>query len=301
MTGPASRLAASAQLRVGTAIRTRVAGPDADARALRIWGAPGPRWYPPDDPVAVVHADASMFVGGITALLLQSLHPLAMAGVAGHSGYRSDPWGRVARTSEYIAMTTFGPISGAEDLIARIRGIHERVRGRDERGRPYRASDPHLLRWVHLAETWAFLQTHTLYSAHPLTPAEADVYVDHTRRPSELLGATDLPTTVADLEAAIEGYRPELDTSAAALDAAHFLLREPPLPASARAGYALLAAGAVAALPPWAASMLHLTVNPLLHRVQLQTGRVAARVVAWGLEAVREDRVFGPDGRGSQR
>ena len=297
MTAALSRLAGAAQLTVGTAIRARVAGPDADARAQRIWGAPGPRWYPPDDPVARVHADASMFVGGITALLLQSLHPLAMAGVAGHSGYRGDPWGRVARTSEYIAMTTFGPIPAAEDLIARIRGIHERVRGRDDRGRPYRASDPHLLRWVHLAETWAFLQTHTLYSAHPLSAAEADVYVDNTRRPSELLGATDLPTTLAGLDEAIEGYRPELEISPAALDAAHFLLREPPLPASARAGYALLAAGAVAALPSWAASMLHLTVNPLLHRLQLSTGRVAARVVAWGLEAVREDKLFGRDAR----
>ncbi len=271
---------------------------DADARALRIWGSPGPRWFPADDPVALVHADASMFVGGITALLLQSLHPLAMAGVAGHSGYKSDPWGRVARTSEYIAMTTFGPVPSAEELIARIRDIHERVRGKDYRGRPYRASDPHLLRWVHLSETWAFLQTHSLYSRHPLSPADADTYVDHTRRPSELLGATGLPTTVTELDEQLEGYRPELEAGPDAVETARFLLREPPLSGSARAGYGLLAAGAVAALPTWAASMLHLDRRPLLHHLQLRTGRVATRFVGWGLEAVRDDKLFGPDAGG---
>ena len=294
MAGRGERLAAAVQLQVGTAIRSRVAGPDADARAQRIWGAPGPRWLPADDPVAVVHADASMFVGGITALLLQSLHPLAMAGVAGHSGYKSDPWGRVARTSEYIAMTTFGPIASAEDLIARIRGIHERVRGKDYRGRPYRASDPNLLRWVHLAETWAFLQTHTLYARHPLGAADADAYVDHARHPSELLGATGLPTTLAELDEQLEGYRPELEASPDAVETARFLLRNPPLTGSARAGYSLLAAGAVAALPPWAASMLHLHRSPLVHAAQLRTGRLATRIVAWGLESVRDDKLFGP-------
>jgi uncharacterized protein (DUF2236 family) len=94
-----------------------------------------------------------MFVGGVRALLLQSLHPLAMAGVAGHSGYRSDPWGRLARTSYFLAVTTFGPADDAQALVDRINEIHLRVRGRAIDGRPYAASDPHLLRWVHLAET----------------------------------------------------------------------------------------------------------------------------------------------------
>ena len=99
-----------------------------------------------------------MFAGGIASLLLQSLHPLAMAGVAGHSGYKSDPWGRLQRTSHYIATTTYGTIEDAEAAIARVRAIHERVRGRDERGRAYRASDPHLLLWVHVAEIDSFLR-----------------------------------------------------------------------------------------------------------------------------------------------
>ena len=111
-----------------------------------------------------VHADASMFPGGVAALLLQSLHPLAMAGVAGHSGYKGDPWGRLQRTSHFLATTTFGTVEDAEATIARVRAIHERVRGRDPKGRPYRASDPHLLRWVHVAEAHSFLTAHQRYA-----------------------------------------------------------------------------------------------------------------------------------------
>ena len=90
-----------------TSLRAKVAGEDAEKRAERIWGAQGERWFGPEDPVWRVHSDASMFSGGIRALLLQSLHPLALAGVEQHSDYRDDPWTRVANTSAYIAATTF--------------------------------------------------------------------------------------------------------------------------------------------------------------------------------------------------
>ena len=96
------------QRQVGRALRDRVAGDDAPARAQQIWGKEGERWFGPGDPIWRVHSDASMFPAGLTALLLQSLHPLAMAGVAGHSGYKGDPWGRLQRTSHYLAVTTFG-------------------------------------------------------------------------------------------------------------------------------------------------------------------------------------------------
>ena len=85
-----------------------VAGPDGPANRARIHDTPGPRWFAEDRPIRRVHADASMFVGGLRALLLQSLHPLAMAGVAEHSDYRGDPWGRLQRTSTFLAVTTFG-------------------------------------------------------------------------------------------------------------------------------------------------------------------------------------------------
>ena len=109
-----------------------------------------------------------MFPGGLAALLLQSLHPLAMAGVAGHSGYKGDPWGRLQRTSHYLAVTTFGTVADAEQAIEHVRSVHRRVRGNDDRGRPYAADDPHLLRWVHVAEIWSFLAAFQAYAATPL-------------------------------------------------------------------------------------------------------------------------------------
>src|SRR5215218_5855566 len=178
------------QRQLGKLLRSKVAGDDAPARAQRIWGAEGERWFTPQDPVWRVQADAAMFPAGITSLLLQSLHPMAMAGVAGHSGYKGDPWGRLQRTSHYLATTTFGTVQDAEASIARVRAIHERVRGRDPRGRPYHAADPHLLGWVHVAEAHSFLAAYQRYAVEPLTAAQADTYVTQSALVAERLGAT---------------------------------------------------------------------------------------------------------------
>ena len=141
-------LADRLRARVALALRERVAGQDNAAKAALIWDTPGERWFTASDPIWRVHADAWMFAAGIRALHLQSLHPLAMVGVAGHSGYQGDPWGRLQRTSTFLATTTFGTIADAQSLIAAVSGIHERVRGRAPDGRPYAARDPHLLKWV---------------------------------------------------------------------------------------------------------------------------------------------------------
>src|SRR5690625_7663716 len=148
---------AAARQRLSDVLLSRVAGPDAHDARQRIHGEPGPRWFAAQDPIQRVHGNASMYVGGIRALLLQSLHPLAMAGVGEHSGYRDDPWGRLQRTSEFIAMTTFGPIESAEKMIDKINRAHEMVVGTARDGRPYAATDPHLLSWVHVAEIDSFL------------------------------------------------------------------------------------------------------------------------------------------------
>ena len=172
------------QRQLGVMLRSKVAGDDAPDRAQRIWGARGERWFTPEDPVWRVHADASMFPAGVTSLLLQMLHPMAMAGVAGHSGYKSDPWGRLQRTSHYLATTTFGTIEHAEEAIAMVRSIHERVRGKDHLGRPYRADDPHLLMWVHAAEIDSFLRGYQTCGDTPLSVDEADVYVAQAGSPA---------------------------------------------------------------------------------------------------------------------
>lgn len=279
--------AGDVQRRLGSLLREKVAGSNASQRATQIWGKPGPRWFTESDPIWRVHSDASMFVGGITALLLQSLHPLAMAGVAGHSGYKSDPWGRLQRTSHYLATTTYGTIADAEQAIDAVRAIHERVRGKDERGRQYRASDPHLLTWVHLAEAGSFLDAYQAFGSRPLSEAEADTYVRQTATAARRLGVPDPPATVSELAAQAEAFRPELEASPAALEAARFLLLNPPLPLLARPGYSLLGVGAVSLLPDWARRMLRLPVPaPVARFVGVPVGRFAAGVVRWGMAGV---------------
>src|SRR5271168_3017842 len=144
--------------RIGAAIVERVVGPQATSRPRPSAQSPGERWFAEDRPIRQVHSDSAMFIGAIRALLLQSLHPLAMAAVAGHSDYRGDPWGRLQRTSYFLAVTTFGQVSDADEAIARVRRVHERVTGLAPDGRPYAASDPHLLTWVHVAEAISFLR-----------------------------------------------------------------------------------------------------------------------------------------------
>ncbi|MBO3094964.1 oxygenase MpaB family protein [Cellulomonas dongxiuzhuiae] len=268
--------------RSGEALFLRVAGPHGQRSRARIHGRPGARWFGPDAAVRVVHGDASMFVGGLRSLLLQSLHPAAMAGVASHSDFRDDPWGRLAGTSTFLATTVFGTADDAQAAVDAVRTIHARVRGVTPEGIAYAADDPDLLRWVHVAEIESFLVAHTRYGAHPLSPSRADEYVAQTARVGRALGAVDVPETVAGLRDAIEGYRPVLRATPAALDAAEFLLREPPVPWTLRPGYAALAAAAVESLPGWAARALGL---PRPGRVRVAAARAAGhgatRTVRW--------------------
>ncbi|MGB3828645.1 MAG: oxygenase MpaB family protein [Ornithinimicrobium sp.] len=285
------RTAGSVQLKVGQALRAKVAGDDAPTRAARIWGAEGERWFADTDPVWRVHADAAMFPAGVTALLMQMLHPLAMAGVAGHSGYKGDPWGRLQRTSNYLATTTFGTIDDAEATIGHVRSIHERVRGKDEHGRPYRASDPHLLMWVHIAEIDAFLRGYQAYAAQPLSAAEADTYVEQASVSARKLGVVDPPRTVAELNAVLDSFRPEMESTPAAREAARFLLLSPPLPWSARAGYGALAAGGVALLPTWSREMLGLPMPEVVARwVAEPLGHLGTATVRWAMAGLEQNR-----------
>ncbi len=291
MRNQVQRAADSVQLKVGQALRTKVAGDDAPTRAARIWGSEGDRWFTDTDPVWRVHADAAMFPAGVTALLMQMLHPLAMAGVAGHSGYKGDPWGRLQRTSNYLATTTFGTIADAETTIGHVRSIHERVRGKDERGRPYRASDPHLLMWVHIAEIDAFLRGYQAYAASPLSAEEADIYVAQASVSARKLGVIAPPQTVAELNAVLEGFRPEMETTPAAREAARFLLLSPPLPWAARPGYGALAAGGVALLPAWSREMLGLPMPEVVARwVAQPLGHLGAATVRWAMAGLEQNR-----------
>ncbi|MGB5952615.1 MAG: oxygenase MpaB family protein [Ornithinimicrobium sp.] len=285
------RASGSVQLMIGHALRAKVAGDDAPNRAARIWGADGDRWFTPSDPVWRVHADAAMFPAGVTALLMQMLHPMAMAGVAGHSGYKGDVWGRLQRTSNYLATTTFGTVIDAEETIGHVRSIHQRVRGKDEHGRPYRASDPHLLMWVHIAEIDAFLRGYQVYAPEPLTDEEADTYVRQAGLSARKLGVIDPPSTVAELNALLAAYRPEMETTPAAREAAHFLLLSPPLPWAARPGYGAIAAGGVALLPQWSRQMLGLPVPDVVAKwVAQPLGHAGTATVRWAMAGLEQSR-----------
>jgi uncharacterized protein (DUF2236 family) len=273
------------QRRVGEALFARVAGPEGAANRERL-RMPGPRWFEDGRPIRRVHGDAAMFVGGLRALLLQSLHPLAMIAVAQHSDYRSDPWGRLQRTSTFLAVTTYGTADDAQRAVDKVRRVHRHITGTTPGGQPYRADDPHLLGWVHIAETDSFLRCHQRYGAHPLDAADCDAYVADTARIAIALGVPDPPRTRAQLAAALRAYRPELRGTPEAREAARFLVRNPPLPLLARGPYALLAATAVAELPDWARRELRLPRLPAAESVLVPpAGHAIVGAVRWVMSA----------------
>lgn len=280
--------AAAVRERLGEVLFQRVAGPSGRENRARIHGTPGPRWFGEDRPVRTVHGDASMFIGGLSALLLQSLHPLAMSAVAEHSGYNSDPWGRLQRTSLFLATTTYGTADDAQRAVDRVRGVHQRVRGRDATGAEYHAADPHLLAWVHVAEVDSFWRAHRRYGAEPLPERDYDGYVADMARVGAALGVVDPPRDLRELAERIESYRGELRATPEAAEAARFLLRHPPIPLAARLPYAAIAASAVALLPPWARRPLGLPYLPAVERTGVRwAGSGITSVIRWAMAARR--------------
>ncbi len=268
--------------RLSTVLFERVAGNDGERLHSRIHETPGERWFAEDSPIRRVHADPSMFVGGLRALLLQSLHPHAMAGVAQHSDYKGDPWGRLQRTSYFLAVTTFGTAEDAQRAIAGVRSVHQRVRGTAADGRSYSAGDPHLLRWVHVAEVDSFLTVYQRFSGSPLDRAGRDGYVADTARVAEALGIAEPPRTEAELREQLTAFRPELQSTPEARDAARYLLLKPPVPWFARPPVAVLQAAAVASLPSWARWPLRLPFLPVTEATVGQaSGRALVRSIGW--------------------
>ena len=276
---------------VADRVRSSVVGPSERAaeRRVALFEAEGERWFAEGSPIQRVHRDSSMFVGGLRAILMQSLHPHAMAGVAQHSDYRSDPWGRLQRTADFLAATTFGPIEQAELAVARVRSVHEHVTGIADDGRQYEANDPHLLRWVHIVEVDSFLAAHRRHGAAPLTDVEADEYVHQMSVIAYQLGVSAPPRTTRALAEQIREYRPELRATPEAREAAHFLLLRPPVNLVARPVYGALAAASVALLPQWARVPLRLPWLPVTERLAVRpAGQAVTRVLRWALQAPPE-------------
>jgi uncharacterized protein (DUF2236 family) len=209
---------------------------------------------PPGSAVHAVVGHPAALIGGLRALIVQALHPLAMAGVAEHSDYRERPLARLRRTAYYVNAAVFGDRATAEAAAARVRAIHRRVRGVDPvTGRRYSAEDPDLLLWVHCVEWHSFLVSHRVYGRPRLTPADEDRFVAGGVPVAALVGTPPerTPATVAELRGYLAAVRPELALTEAAREAIGFIV-DPPLSAEllpVRLPQQVLAQAAVATIP----------------------------------------------------
>lgn len=205
-------------------------------------------FFSPNSVTWRVHSDPSMLVGGIRALLEQALHPGAMSGVAAHSNFREDAWGRLQRTGDYVGTLTFGTKEEAEKLAARVRMIHAKLK----------LDDPHLLLWVHMAMIDAFLDT-ALRSGLKLSESEIDQYILEMVKFAELVGidSSVTPKNKSELDNYFKEIQPELSATDDAKRAALFIAL-PPLPPLLRFGTPIaplwggITSLAAASLPRWA-------------------------------------------------
>jgi len=203
-----------------------------------------------------VHGSLATLVGGVRALLVQALHPAALAGVQQHSRYEDDALGRLAGTTQWLTVVTFGDRAQADRECARVRGLHRKVKGTydaDGIESTYSAMDPDLLRWVHVAFTDSFLATHRVWGG-PIRGGE-DEYVREWATAGALVGVVDPPRSVAELEKQMADFDPVLRSNEASERTVHFI-RNAPLPLPARAPYGVLVAGAVSTLPAHYREML---------------------------------------------
>ncbi len=245
---------------------------------------PQQAYFAPDSITRQIHSDLpAMLIGGVAALLFQMLHPLAMAGVAEFSNYREDPLGRLERTASFLGTTTFCSRQEAEEAIARVRAVHGFVVGTAPDGRPYAASDPALITWVHAAEVRSFLNAAVAYGPWKITADEQDRYVDEMARVAIALGAAWVPRSVAELDAYFDAVRPELRLTRQAREARNFVLRGVGRWPHEITTYGLLVAAAQGVLPTWARRQLRLGQLPASDRLAV---RPAARAFATALRWV---------------
>ena len=204
-----------------------------------------------------VSTDLASPVAGLRALLMQALHPLAMAGVDQHSGWRRDPVGRLAATSAYLATITFGERAAAAAAAARVRRVHDHVRGVDAvTGRLYAAGDPALLLWVHAALVQSSLAAGQAFGT-PLSAEDGDRYVAEMMVAAELVGVPRplIPASVAELDRYVASVRPELRCTPAARESMAYLLDPPGLDQELAGFWQDVRDGALAVLPEWAREM----------------------------------------------
>jgi uncharacterized protein (DUF2236 family) len=235
-----------------------------------------------DSVVWRVHGDVTtMMVGGVAALLLQMLHPSVLAGVWDHSNFRDDMLGRLRRTARFISLTSYGSREEAEGAIARVRAVHDGIIGRRPDGRPYAASDPHLLAWIHLTEAISFLGGWIRY-AEPAMPArDQDRYFSEMARIAGALGADPVPRSRAEAEALIESMRGELAVTGRTREVARIVLKQRAAHVAMASVQALTFSAAVDLLPSWAQRMHGFDGGNLARPLVRAGTRGIARTLRW--------------------
>ncbi|MEY4989903.1 MAG: hypothetical protein RIS08_129 [Actinomycetota bacterium] len=250
-----------------------------------------PGLFLPTDAPWIVHADFATLVGGIRALLMQALHPGSLAGVAQHSRYEQDPLGRLSGTIRWLTITTFGSKTAIQNEAGRVNRMHTRVVGEyesaDGERLGYRAADPHLLLWVHIAFMESFLRAHQNYSKRPI-PGGADEYVRLWARSVEPLGLERAPLSESELLETLERFRPELVVTEKTSAVINWI-RRAPLPPLAKPVYALLFQSALASLPKEYRDLIGLKGAPLWLTRPVTTSLLRVMRFAIGPESPIED------------
>jgi len=242
--------------------------------------------YLPHDAPWVVHGDVATLIGGIRALLMQALHPGSLTGVEQHSRYEHDPLGRLAGTTRWLTIATFGSAEALEIESTRVNRMHDHVKGQYVTGagvtKDYKAADPDLLAWVHIAFTDSFLTTHELFGEEKI-PGGADEYVSQWSKSVVPLGLTNAPMSRAELKAEIKRYKDEgiLLTSETTKQVVEFI-RKPPLSRAALIAYDRMFDGAVASIPADLQAMLGLKGKNLNVAGPITRGLLRAMRLALG-------------------
>jgi uncharacterized protein (DUF2236 family) len=266
----------------------------AAAFATAIPDSPGDGFFGPASVAWRVAGDLASPVAGLRSLLVQALHPLAMAGVDQHSDWRADPVGRLAATSSYVTTVLFGERGVAEQAAAHVRRVHEHVKGVDhETGRPYAASDPALLLWVHAALVDSGIVTCGLFGDE-LSKADADQYVAEMTVAAEIIGvpAGQAPSSRAELDRFMESVRPQLRCGAAAKESMAYLLDPPGLDDEVAEIWRDIREAAVISLPDWARDLYEYSAPSLtaMRRTEIRQALGVLDAVFLGEPGVLEAR-----------
>ncbi|CAN7199691.1 oxygenase MpaB family protein [Arthrobacter sp. LjRoot78] len=263
-------------------------------------------YHLPGSAVWAVHGSMTTIVAGIRALLMQALHPGALAGVQDHSRFREDPLGRLAGTIRWIFTVSYGSTSAAHEASGFVLRLHESVRGDyvDAHGiaRSYAANDPELLRWVHIAFTDAFLSAHKIWG-RPI-PGGPDAYVREWAHAGRLMGVDSPPLSEAEMREQLDSWycAGDLRSDERVAEIVAFI-RNPPLHPSLRPGYKMLFAAAVSSLEPKYRDMLGLRaprLGPFPLPVRFGT-KVTLAVVGVALGGVRPGGRMGPSEQAARR